>query len=180
MVKCKYCGQEKSQKKVPKNLTKFLETIERQFEKGVNIDILFKDFGKEWILGAIANYAKEGKVILVGYYQFILWLKRGFHLKMKGSYEVIDTTVNVKKKYFPYFIDRVIAYIENNNNIEEKCPIDTIYKLLKDCSNSIFCLTEEKIYLQIFSLSYYIWNKEIKMKGTDEDVFNESKNKGGR
>ena len=191
MGKCEFCGQVLPKKKIPKSLTQFLELIENQFVYGGTkyaqtkekeaTDVLFDDFGKGWLLGTVAKYckrfsnlARERDLLKIACYEYILWLKRGFHLKKEGSYTIINTTVETKSKYFKKFIDSVISYIENNK-IDKKNVITQIYDILKELNDTIFILTKEEKYLQIFQLAYYIWNKEIKEKGKDEDVFNESK-----
>lgn len=193
MGKCEHCGQEikKTIIKGLKNLEIFYKLIKNQFVYGGQkyaqtetkeaTDVLFDDFGKGWLLGTIAKYikrysnlARERDLLKIATYMFILWLKRGFHLKKKGSYDVINTTVKAKTKFFPVFVDTVNEYLNNHVIITEK-PLDRIYELLKEANETIFILLKEEKLLEIFYLAYYIWNKEIKEKGKDEDVFNETK-----
>lgn len=158
MTNCKSCGQVLPKKPVPKTLTQFFELISNEFETNDNIDILFSDFGKNWFLGTIGNYVKTKQINLTGYYIFIAWLKRGFHLKEKGSYDVINTTVESKLEYYSTFIDRALEYISTNEIIESETT-NQIYELLKDCEDTIFELTPEKKFLQIFQLAYHTWDK---------------------
>ena len=193
MGKCEHCGQElkKNIIKGLKNLEIFYKLIKNQFVYGGTkyaqtetkeaTDVLFDDFGKGWLLGTIAKYikrysnlARERDLLKIATYMFILWLKRGFHVKKKGSYDVINTTVKAKTEYFPVFVDTINEYLNNHIIITEK-PLDRIYELLRECNATIFTLTKEEKLLEIFYLAYYIWNKEIKEKGKDEDVFNETK-----
>lgn len=143
-------------------------------------DVLFDDFGKGWLLGTIAKYvkrysnlARERDLLKIATYMFILWLKRGFHLKKKGEYDVINTTVKAKTEFFPVFVDTINEYVEKHIIITEN-SLERIYTLLKECNDTIFMLLKEEKLLEIFYLAYQIWNKEIKEKGKDEDVFNET------
>ncbi len=196
MANCDKCGQEIAKKPIDPSLTQFLELITNQFKYGGQkyaqtkekeaTDVLFDDFGKNWLLGTIAKYckrysnlARERDLLKIATYMFIIWLKRGFHLKEEGSMDVINTTVEAKTKYFPKFIGNIVEYISYNELIETD-TIGQIYTLLKDCEGLIFELTPEKKFLQIFHLAYHTWNKDIKEKGKDEDVYNEIRTKGAK
>ncbi len=193
VAKCEHCGNEikKCIRKGIKNLEIFYKLIKNQFVYGGKkyaqtetkeaTDVLFDDFGKGWLFGTIAKYvkrytnlARERDLLKIATYMFILWLKRGFHLKKKGSYDIINTTVKAKTEFFPVFVDTINEYLESHIIIADN-PLEKIYTLLKECNDTIFVLIKEEKFLKIFYLAYSIWNKEIKEKGKDEDVNNESK-----
>jgi hypothetical protein len=195
VAKCEHCGQEipKIIREGLKNLGIFYKLIRNQFVYGGQkyaqtetkeaTDVLFDDFGKGWLLGTIAKYckrysnlARERDLLKIATYMFILWLKRGFHLKKEGSYKVINTTVKAKTEFFPTFINNVTKYTDTHVIIDDN-PLEKIYILLKECNDTIFMLLKEEKFLEIFYLAYQIWNKEVKEKGTDEDVYNETKKK---
>jgi len=171
-----------------KNREQFFGLIKRQFVYGGEkyaqtkekeaTDVLFDDFGKNWLFGTIAKYvkrysnlARERDLLKIACYMFILWLKRGFHLEQEGTSQIINTTVETKSKYFETFIDKV----KINRNYDSTNPMGRIYNLLNRFANKSFQQIKEWELLEIFEMAYIIWNKDIKEKGGDEDVYNETK-----
>ena len=49
-----------------------------------------------------------------------------------------------------------------------------IYNLLNRFANKSFQQIKERKLLEIFEMGYIIWNKDVKEKGGDEDVYNET------
>ena len=187
------------------NLDKFFELIERQFAYGGQkyaqtkekeaTDVLFDDFGKNWLFGTMAKYvkrysnlARERDLLKIATYVFILWLKKGFHIDNKRI-APIDTTVMLKSKYFSIFKERLLEYLKNVEDFREgnESPDGSlndsnrllyyIYNDLKTCANTQFSEIAEFGLFVIFDRVYSVWIKDIKNKGTDEDVYNKrSKN----
>jgi len=176
-----------------KNLIFFLNLIRSQFEYGgqkyayskekESTDCLFDDFGKNWLFGTLAKYckrysnlARERDLLKIACYCFILWLKRGFHIDRQGTKEIINTTVETKTKYFQTFIDRVGDYMGDYTEPPTSADIlDIVYLMLKGFADTEFRWIYEKELLEIFALCYFQWNKDIKNKGKDQDVYNEKK-----
>lgn len=176
------------------NLELFFELVENQFQYGGQkyaqtetkeaTDVLFDDFGKNWLIGTIAKYckrysnlARERDLLKIACYMFIIWLKRGFHISPDwGTYETINTTVETKSKYFDLFKERVKDYYKDSI-INITNPLENLYNTLLSWSNKEFNLIPENDVIDVFGLSYYIWNKETKNKGTDKDTYNEGKEK---
>lgn len=178
------------------SLDTFLYYVKDQFKYGgkkyahsnqkESTDVLFDDFGREWLFGTVAKYtkrysnlARERDLLKIACYQFITWLKRGFHLQPTGTQEVIDTTVDVKTESFPTFADRVGEYIAS-----DLCPHEDrfarIYELLVTFSNGKpFTKIEENELFEIFALVYYSWCEDIGSKGKDLDTWNEERSKNG-
>ncbi len=169
------------------NREQFNKLIKRQFVYGGKkyaqtaekeaTDVLFDDFGKNWLFGTIAKYvkrysnlARERDLLKIATYQFILWLKRGFHYGKHGTSDIINTTVETKSEYFNTFIDRITI----NKTYNSTNPMGRIYNLLNQFANKIFQQIKEEELLEIFEMAYIIWNKDIKEKGTDQDVYNET------
>lgn len=132
---------------------KFEELIEQQLKWGAvkykdstekeSTDVLVGDFGTNWLLGTLGKYChryknlgQEKELLKIGAYMFILFLKRGFHRDEHGMEEIINTTVDVKEKHFPDFLQRVEAY----NQIKPNTPIEmeTVYSILKHIANEPF------------------------------------------
>lgn len=178
-----------------KHHVKWFEEIRGQFEYGGKkyaqtetkeaTDCLFDDFGKNWLFGTLAKYvkrysnlARERDLLKIACYCFILWLKRGFHLKEEGTIEIINTTVDVKSKYFGTFGQRVFHFMTDffvNLDFHET-PLDRIYFLLKLFGTRSFKKITEQELFEIFALCYYLWEKDIpdEKKGKDEDIYNET------
>ena len=92
----------------------FIDLIHDQFSYGgvkyasVNAgkeatDELVEDFGWNWLIGTQGKYVKryrnqtlEKDLLKIGCYQFINWLKRGYHLSPLGTAEMMCTTVVTK------------------------------------------------------------------------------------
>jgi len=179
-------------------LERFFGAVNRQFSYGgvkyaqtsekEATDVLFDDFGANWLFGTIAKYckrfsnlAREKDLMKIACYMFILWLKRGFHLNEKGTPEIINTTVEVKSKYFNVFKERFVRFIsfsKLNQQIAEN-PIQRIYDLLFAFGNIEFNYIHEEDLFEIFYHAFCLWCREIPddKKETDEDVYNERKNK---
>lgn len=175
-------------------LEQFVELVSQQWKYGgqkyaysgqkESTDVLFDDFGKNWLFGTLAKYcrryanlARERDLLKIACYCFILYLKRGFHLKEEGTKESINTTVDVKAKYFPVFIKEVKDEI-NNSLITRDNELEVIYLMLKDFGNKPFNkILKEEIY-EIFSLCYYKWICDIDNKGKDQDVYLKTDKKG--
>ena len=179
-----------------KELEQFFEAIKRQFTYGgekyahskvkESTDVLFDTFGKNWLFGTLAKYtfryrnkARERDLLKIACYCFIIWLKRGFHLFKTGiNYEPVNTTVEIKSKYFYTFQEKakefVIHYLEEPiaNNL-----LDIVYGYLKLFAQKKFQEIEEVELLNIFALCFIIWKTDVKNKGKDEDVYNEGRNK---
>lgn len=178
-----------------KNLKKFYKAINRQFDYGGEkyaqtkekeaTDVLFDDFGKNWLFGTLAKYvkryknvAREKDLLKIACYCFIIWLKRGFHYGKYGTSEIINTTVEAKSEYYPTFRDKTKEFVAHYM----KEPIasnylDIIYGYLLLFSQKKFQDIEEVELLNIFALCFIIWNEDIEDKGTDEDVYNEKRKK---
>jgi len=118
-----------------KHHVKWFEEIRSQFEYGgkkyaksetkESTDVLFDDFGKNWLFGTLAKYcfrysnlARERDLLKIGCYCFILWLKRGFHLNSCGTKEIINTTVDIKSKYFEVFGQKVFNFMGDYDTLE--------------------------------------------------------------
>ncbi len=178
-----------------KNLEKFYELINSQFTYGGKkyaqtkekeaTDVLFDDFGKNWLFGTLAKYVKRYKnlgrekdLLKIACYSFIIWLKRGFHYGKYGTTEVINTTVKFKSEYFPTFQEKTLEFVIHY--LEEPIAhnyLDIINGYLRLFSQKKFQDIEEVELLNIFALCFIIWNEDIKNKGTDEDVYNERRKK---
>jgi len=179
-------------------LNKFFGAVNRQFSYGgvkyaqtsekEATDVLFEDFGANWLFGTIAKYvkrfsnlARERDLMKIACYMFILWLKRGFHLNEKGTKKIINTTVEVKTKYFPIFQERVIKFCNFTelNPQTKKNALKRIYDLLYAFGNIEFNYIHETDLFEIFYYSFYLWCTEIPddKKEKDEDINNEKRTK---
>jgi len=177
------------------SLNKFFSLVADQFRYGGQkyaqtetkeaTDVLFDDFGKNWLLGTIAKYvkrysnlARERDLLKIACYQYILWLKRGFHLKSEGTKKIINTTVKIKAEYFDKFKFKVTGFVLYY--LERPVPsnaLDIIYGTLLECANMQFSHTTEDQLYSIFALTYILWDRDIKNKGIDLDTWNEEKRK---
>jgi len=174
-------------------LERFFRAVSRQFIYGgvkyaqtsekEATDCLFDDFGKNWLFGTIAKYCKrysnlkrEKDLLKISCYMFILWLKRGFHYGEFGTHEIINTTVEVKSRYFITFKERFNEYLLTEdfgwNTLYQPNAIQRIYDILMAFANVSFHDIQESDLMDIFYLAYYVWDTQIpeNEKEKDEDV----------
>lgn len=173
------------------NLSLFFNLIADQFKYGGKkyaqtetkeaTDCLFDDFGKNWLFGTMAKYcfrysnlARERDLLKIACYIFILWLKRGFHLEEYGTEEIINTTVEIKEKYFNKFKTKTNNFYSSYNYCGDDA-ITVIYNSLYRFGEVEFQAIVEDRLFEIFILSYIIWNNNTKNKGQDCDTWNEQK-----
>lgn len=152
-------------------------------------DILFDDYGYRWLVGTIDKYTKrfsnlerERDLLKIAAYMYITWLKRGYHISQDGTEQPINTTVDVKAKYFADFILTTYNYYEcNRHYLETLLTEDALNKIsntLKSFAQSSWHeVTEDKL-AHIYCLSFVIWNYKYYDTGTagqDTDCNNEEK-----
>ncbi len=168
-------------------------------------DDLVDDFSYLWLIGTFAKYAKRFKnlarerdLLKVACYMYITWLKRGFHTDTSGSFEIIDTNVEIKSKYFSEFtnisdLDRSqiggtdIATIYNFfktvvdkhlnlsvRDVQEAGSKQTVKELIQYGFREI----SEDDLISIYNTCFNIWADKFKdTAGSDTDTHNEHKAK---
>jgi hypothetical protein len=181
-------------------LERFFGAVNRQFSYGGQkyaqtkekeaTDCLFCDFGKNWLFGTLAKYCKrysnlkrEKDMMKIATYCFIIWLKRGFHLNNQGTKEIINTTVDIKSKFFSVFQEKFNEYLGTEHYswavLSQNDALGHIYTRLYAFGMIDFDLISDIDLFDIFYYTYFIWNKDTPddKKETDEDVYNEKKEK---
>ena len=178
-----------------KHHVKWFDEIRGQFEYGgkkyahstekESTDCLFDDFGKNWLFGTLAKYckrysnvAREKDLLKIACYCFILWLKRGFHLGIEGTKESINTTVEIKSRYFEKFSQRVFNFMGDydTSELNDKKAIKLIYDRLAYFGGIKFNIINEENLFDIFTLCYFVWENYVPdtKKGGDQDIYNET------
>ena len=162
-------------------------------------DVLFDIYGKNWLFGTIDKYTfrfktckREKDLLKIACYQYITWLKRGFHIDDKREVP-INTNVETKLEQFNCFISRIKNYNEFNKvkiNVVSDYPGETPYENVYDdetlregisdaltvCGNSEWKNIEEYQLTLIFKRCYALWLRNFKDKaGQDTDTYNEGK-----
>lgn len=180
------------------SLQKFNELNEDQFRYGgvkysssnekEATDCLFDVYGFRWLIGTVHKYiyrtknlARERDLLKIACYQFIIWLKRGYHLGEMGSEKPVNTTVDVKTKSFPIFSEYILNYYNlNRNNLEEYQDEDClkrISEILEHMADFNWLDIKEEDLLEIYCLSYCYWNSRYYITGNagnDKDTYNET------
>lgn len=163
-------------------MSTFLQLVEDQFvyggkkyanskEKEVT-DILTDDFGFKGLLWCINKYVyryrnqgREKDPLKIACYMFIIWIKFGLHKRnfvslLKRIFSIwVNTTVDVKSRYFPLFMDLVrrISLEEvwsgDVNNRDE--IISSLTLNVKRLRNPLF--RTEKMLVRIFKLTEKLW-----------------------
>jgi hypothetical protein len=150
----------------------FIDLLRNQFEYGgvkyastnagkEATDELVEDFGWNWLIGTQAKYVKryrnmtlEKDLLKIGCYQYINWLKRGYHLSPGGTAEMKCTTVATKTEFFPVFVEKLRRYNEESvRGCEREGYLARIYELLMDLRVNI----AEESFLEICSLCSSLW-----------------------
>jgi len=167
-------------------------------------DVLFDKYGKNWLFGTIDKYTfrfktckREKDLLKIACYQYITWLKRGFHIDNKRAV-AIDTNVETKIGEFDNFIKRIDLpdeFTAKKSDIIHSLPgqmgegfafderklREMISERLRDCGNNKWEKIEEHTLQRIFKICYAIWVRNFKDKaGEDADTFNEDKKKNGK
>jgi len=170
-------------------MDKFNELVEDQFQYGgkkyahdearESTDILFEKYGKNWLLGTIDKYTfrfgnlhRERDVLKIACYMYILWLKRGFHVMRGGINDPpIDTTVEMKAKYFPIFLERFQEHKEAMTEVVEAViPLADVSDTLGAMSECKWSDIPEYYLFDIYYWSWLEWNnffKETEIHDTD-------------
>ena len=169
-------------------LQQFVKLIDDQFTYGgkkyaltttkESTDMLFDIHGYRWLVGTMHKYifrytnlARERDLLKIATYCYIMWLKRGFHLGPRGTKNVIDTTVEIKSKYFNVFIDDVL--IQDVEELPSEGRLDTIGHIFSVWSRrEWYDITEEDLF-KVFHLCYAIWESNYSDKEVhDTDTYN--------
>jgi len=149
----------------------FIDLVQDQFQFGgikyasknsgkEATDELVEDFGWNWLIGTQGKYVKryrnqvlEKDLLKIGCYQFINWLKRGYHLSPLGTAEMMCTTVTTKSEYFPKFIERLQTVQPTSLKASREYILQEIYTRLLDLRINI----SEQHFLVICSLCSQLW-----------------------
>ena len=178
-----------------KNFNIFVELVKDQFQYGGKkyahskskevTDILIDSYGPNWLLGTIDKYcyryknlARERDLLKIATYQFIIWLKRGFHNFDGGSPTLINTNIIIKKEFFPKFakeIKQLLTYKEITNilfDVSQKTYIQKISETLKAWATVNDFTDIPKIsVLCLFILAYKEWEENYShIAGKDKDT----------
>jgi len=181
-------------------LIKFNELNEDQFRYGgikysssnekEATDCLFDVYGFKWLIGTVHKYiyrtknlARERDLLKIACYQFIIWLKRGYHLNQLGSEIPINTTVKVKTESFSKFSEYISNYYTLNENylqsyLDEGEALSRISEILENMADFNWLDITEETLLEIYCLSFIYWNNKYyktNTAGNDTDTFNEKK-----
>jgi len=181
------------------NLDKFFELINSQFAYGgkkyaadntrESTDILFDWFGFRFSLGNVAKYVfrygnlkRERDLLKIACYQFIYYMKRGFHMLDYGTKYPVDTTVILKTESYPNFVKKVNDYAQENEKelLSINNKMESIKYMLKDMASINMQWSRIRIndFLKIFILSYFEWNENFSnLAGQDQDVYLTTDNK---
>ncbi len=123
---------------------KFVELVADQFLYGgvkyastsvkEATDELVDDFGWNWLIGTQAKYVKryrntrrEKDLLKIACYQYINWLKLGYHLSSLGVAAMQYTTVDVKATHFPNFTKQLSTW---TIDYDREWALDLMYELL--------------------------------------------------
>jgi hypothetical protein len=170
---------------------KFNELIKNQFmyggtkyaltDKKESTDVLYDIYGKNWLFGTMHKYIfrnknlkRERDILKRATYCYILWLKRGYFISNKGvDSPVIDTTVNIKEKWFEAFAKKSTELYSADINLLEK-PTDilkVIGSILVSWSKKEWKLIDEEGIYMIYLYCFVEWkNSYSKIEKRDEDV----------
>lgn len=133
-------------------------------------DVLFERYGQNWLFGTMDKYCfrfrnleRERDLLKIACYAYILWLKKGFHVDLKGlSTDALDTNVDMKAQNFDRFL---IIVTDGGNNIQIrqvkiKYKLDQVSAMLKEWGKKKWSdITQEEIVL-IYLLCYYVWREK--------------------
>lgn len=185
-------------------LSDFFQYIQNQFEYGgrkyafsgekESTDCLYDDFSPACLYGTLSKYcrrysnlARSRDLFKIACYSFILFLKRGYHLDPQGVDVPINTTVDIKSKYFSKFKESTTIYLEDMP-IDKDVSLDEVYHLLANLidikhnfkTGEVTITTDWKkltdnVLFEIFGIAYVVWRRDFgDQEEQDEDVYNET------
>jgi hypothetical protein len=143
-------------------------------------DVLFDSHSFKWLVGTIDKYcfrfrnlARERDLLKIACYQYILWLKRGFFIQSNGVSSPIDTNLEIKRKQYPVFSDKVEQYLnvyEKEINVAED-KITMISNILQTWSDTGWESIKENHIFQIFGFAFAIWRRKYaNLEKHDQDI----------
>lgn len=170
----------------------FHDLIKNQFEYGgvkyassetkEATDILFDIHSFHWLVGTVDKYTfrfknlqRERDLLKVATYQYIIWLKRGFHLSAKGIMPAVNTNVETKTKNFNKFLGFFESYVTDNEyltNMETSAIIELLHEQMIVWSQQGWeSITDASLY-DVYNLTYILWNRLYADKpGEDKDTY---------
>lgn len=180
----------------------FHDLIKNQFDYGgqkyalnnerESTDELFYRHGKNWLFGTMDKYTfrfknleRERDLLKIGCYCYILWLKKGFHVKETGLIDVLDTTVSVKSKYYTTYLEKFDNVVETWDDryiltVLEDDPekMKSVSLQLRDWSNGAWTEIQEAQIFKVYFLCYLVWfEKYAQVTQHDTDTYNEQQTK---
>jgi len=119
------------------------------------------------------NVEREKDLLKLACYSFLLWLKRGFFLSLEGSTEPLNTTVEIKTKYFDLFKSRATS------NFSDRTPnLADVERLLLYLYQVPWPSIQERDVFALFGRIFVIWKLEFfdkELAGQDTDTHVEQK-----
>ncbi len=151
-------------------------------------DLLIDKHGFMWLIGTIDKYTfryrnleRERDLLKISSYMYLLWLKRGFHLKKNGSDDPVSLSVEIKTMFSDDFVISSNNFYKKNNQEFSRDTSNNIRKIssiLATMSNAEWNdITEDQI-CEIYSLVFSIWYIKYYVAGKaglDTDTNNEQK-----
>jgi len=133
------------------------------------------------------NLKREKDLLKIAAYQYILWLKRGFHIQDRGVNDSVDTNLKTKEENFNKFIELVTNYYNQYKSELRSLPniysppdtarLKVISDILGTWSHSDWSFVKETHIAQIFCLAFEEWLVYFsKKKSHETDTWNEVKN----
>ncbi len=182
---------------VEEKLDNFLSLIDDQINYGgkkyalsnerESTDEIFDIAGYKWLIGTLMKYrlryknlARERDLLKIAAYCYIIWLKRGFFFTKRGLRDVIDTNLDLKKKYFSVFSAGIQDYYKNYKHDFDliKNKMDLAYKILIQWIEDGWLSISEPHLFQVFCLMFFEWNYKYGLtEKHDTDTWNEEKKK---
>lgn len=183
---------------------KFTALVEDQFTYGgkkyglsgsehrESTDVLFDKHGKNWLIGTIdkytfrfANLARERDLLKIACYMYIMWLKRGFHIRLDGINDPpLDTNIKQKQDNFGIFVERArqyhVQYKESMSDALTKLIhsdyLGAISERLGVLSNLKWVEMQESDLLFIYNNSFLTWvDRYANIDTHDTDTYSTAK-----
>lgn len=187
-------------------MEKFHELVKDQFIYGgkkYNItektgregtDELVDDFGIGWLFGTMgkyvkryANFPRERDLLKMGCYCYLLWIKKGYFLKIQGfQVDMVDTNIELKESFFGDFKEEANTYItdllENDlirvSSVSRPAYMSLIYQKYKDWNREGWANIKRGEIFWVYAYIYIVWKEEFgNIEKHDTDTKNEEETK---
>jgi len=140
--------------------------------KEEKLDFLFSIYGQKWFFGKIheeflvlKDNVTEDNLAKVGYYLYILWVKRGFFINKDGINDpAIEATEKRKRECFSVFVKSMKHFYTRHTYDMEKTQDDEHFEdfqaILEGSKDDLWGNIKDNLIFINFNTCFEIWTRK--------------------